>query len=103
MAYIGSWNWSGDTVCWAKYTTGKSGAEVGSHEIGHTLGLAHQTTPTESYYWQGRLPACFASEKITEIAAANPHIHALRAHRKKHRTTLFIAGDVLPRHAMLQL
>lgn len=43
VAYFGSWNWSGDTVCWAKYTTGKSGAEVGSHEVGHTLGLAHQT------------------------------------------------------------
>jgi hypothetical protein len=43
VAYFGSWNWSGDTVCWAKYTTGKSGAEVGSHEVGHTLGLSHQT------------------------------------------------------------
>jgi len=43
VAFIGSWNWGGDTVCWAKYTTGKSGAEVGSHEVGHTLGLAHQT------------------------------------------------------------
>ena len=32
-------------------------------------------------YWQGRLPACFASEKITEIAIANPQIDALRAHR----------------------
>jgi hypothetical protein len=35
-------------------------------------------------YWQGRLPAYFASEKITEIAAANPQIDALRAHRNKH-------------------
>jgi hypothetical protein len=43
VAYFGSWNWSGDTVCWAKYTTGKSAAEVGSHEVGHTVGLAHQT------------------------------------------------------------
>jgi hypothetical protein len=34
-------------------------------------------------YWQGRLPAYFASEKITEIAAANHHIDALRAHRNK--------------------
>ncbi len=32
-------------------------------------------------YWQGRLPAYFASEKITEIAVANPQIDALRAHR----------------------
>jgi hypothetical protein len=32
-------------------------------------------------YWQGRLPAYFASEKITEIEMANPQIDALRAHR----------------------
>lgn len=32
-------------------------------------------------YWQGRLPAYFASEKIAEIEIANPHIDALRAHR----------------------
>jgi hypothetical protein len=32
-------------------------------------------------YWQGRLPAYFASEKITEIERANPQIDALRAHR----------------------
>ena len=32
-------------------------------------------------YWQGRLPAYFASEKITEIQIANPQIDALRAHR----------------------
>jgi hypothetical protein len=43
VAYFGSWNWGGDTVCWARYTTGKGAAEVGSHEIGHTVGLAHQT------------------------------------------------------------
>jgi hypothetical protein len=35
-------------------------------------------------YWQGRLPAYFASEKITEIAAANPQIDALREHRNQH-------------------
>ena len=32
-------------------------------------------------YWQGRLPAYFASEKITEIEVANAQINALRAHR----------------------
>ena len=37
-------------------------------------------------YWQGRLPAYFASEHITEIAAANPHIDALRDHRNKRET-----------------
>jgi type I restriction-modification system DNA methylase subunit len=35
----------------------------------------------EHQFWQGRLPACFASEKIIEIEVANPHIDDLRAHR----------------------
>jgi hypothetical protein len=35
----------------------------------------------EHQFWQGRLPAYFASEKITEIQTANPQITALRAHR----------------------
>ena len=34
----------------------------------------------EHQFWQGRLPPYFASEKITEIEVANPHIDALRAH-----------------------
>ena len=34
----------------------------------------------EHQFWQGRLPACFASEKITELAEANRHIAALRHH-----------------------
>jgi hypothetical protein len=38
----------------------------------------------EHQFWQGRLPAYFASEKITEIAVANPHIDDLRAHRNAH-------------------
>jgi hypothetical protein len=35
----------------------------------------------EHQFWQGRLPAFFASENIREIEAANTHIDALRAHR----------------------
>lgn len=50
VAYIGSWNWGSDTVCWSVYTSGKSGAEVGAHEPGHTLGLGHQGTSTSGYY-----------------------------------------------------
>ncbi len=50
VAYIGSWNWGNDTVCWSVYTTGKNAAEVGAHEPGHTLGLGHQGTSTEGYY-----------------------------------------------------
>jgi hypothetical protein len=38
----------------------------------------------EHQFWQGRLPAYFASEKIDEIYVANPHIDALRAHRNAH-------------------
>lgn len=38
----------------------------------------------EHQFWQGRLPAYFASEKIDEIHVANPHIDALRAHRNAH-------------------
>lgn len=50
VAYIGSWNWGSDTVCWSIYTTGKAGGEVGAHEPGHTLGLGHQGTSTQGYY-----------------------------------------------------
>ena len=35
-------------------------------------------------YWQGRLPAYFASENLADLAEANPQIDALRAHRNKH-------------------
>ena len=54
-------------------------------------GFAHAPTPQAKgkierahQYWQGRLPAYFASEQITEIEIANPHIDALRAHRNAH-------------------
>ena len=35
----------------------------------------------EHEFWQGRLPAYFASEKISELEEANRHIAALRHHR----------------------
>jgi hypothetical protein len=38
----------------------------------------------EHQFWQGRLPAYFASEQIDQIHVANPHIDALRAHRNAH-------------------
>ena len=51
VAYIGSWNWSGDTPCWAFYSTGKNAAEVISHEVGHTLSLGHDgQNPSTGYF-----------------------------------------------------
>jgi hypothetical protein len=38
----------------------------------------------EHQFWQGRLPSYFASEQITQVETANPHIHALRLHRNVH-------------------
>ena len=50
VAYIGSWDWGSDTVCWSIYISGKSGAEVGSHELGHTLTLGHDGDSSSGYY-----------------------------------------------------
>lgn len=52
VAYLNSWNWSGDTPCWSFYSSGKAAAEVISHEAGHTLTLGHdgRTTPSEGYF-----------------------------------------------------
>ncbi len=36
------------------------------------------------FFWQERLPAYFASEQITDIDQANPHIQDLRLHRNQH-------------------
>jgi hypothetical protein len=38
----------------------------------------------EHQFWQHRLPAYFASEHITDLDQANPHIQALRLHRNQH-------------------
>ena len=52
VAFGGDFNRSLDRPCWAFGTTGKYAAEVISHEIGHTLNLAHdgRSTPSEIYY-----------------------------------------------------
>ena len=52
VAFLGSFNSTGDIPCWAFYANGKAAAEVISHELGHTLKLTHdgQTTPEEDYY-----------------------------------------------------
>lgn len=51
VAYVGSFNWSGEMVCWSFLSTGKNAVEVISHEVGHTLGLLHDgRSPSEAYY-----------------------------------------------------
>ena len=42
IAYIGSFNWTGDTPCWVFNLGGNFCAQSCSHEVGHTLGLNHE-------------------------------------------------------------
>ena len=65
-------------------------------QLGHALhfyGVSFRYAPTPQakgkiershFFWQERLPAYFASEHITHIDEANPHIHSLRLHRNQH-------------------
>lgn len=53
VAFLGSWNWAGDTPCWSFYTAGKGSAEATSHEIGHTLGLSHDGQDPDTGYYGG--------------------------------------------------
>lgn len=59
----------------------------------HFYGISFRYAPTPQakgkvershFFWQERLPAYFASEHITEIDQANPHIHNLRLHHNQH-------------------
>lgn len=40
----------GENPCWVFNLGTRSGGESGSHEIGHTLGLFHDGTPSQDYY-----------------------------------------------------
>lgn len=52
VAYASSFTWGNETPCWVFNAGVKYGGEAGSHEIGHTVGLAHdgRTNPSEEYY-----------------------------------------------------
>ncbi len=52
VAFVGSFDWGGDTPCWAFASRGKHAAETISHELGHTLDLTHdgRSNPSEEYY-----------------------------------------------------
>jgi PKD repeat protein len=57
VAYIGSFNWSSDTPCFAFTAQLANGekyiAEAASHETGHTVGLYHDGTTSGVEYYQG--------------------------------------------------
>ena len=56
VAYLNSFTWTGDTPCWVfsdmLSNSPRYIAEASSHEIGHTLSLAHdgRISPSEAYY-----------------------------------------------------
>ncbi len=56
VAYLNSFTWTGDTPCWVfsdmLSNSPRYIAEASSHEIGHTLSLAHdgRISPAEGYY-----------------------------------------------------
>jgi hypothetical protein len=65
-------------------------------QLGHALhfyGVTFRYAPTPQakgkierahFFWQERLPAYFASENVSDLDQANPHIQALRLHRNQH-------------------
>jgi hypothetical protein len=52
VSYVGSFSWGNETPCWVFNTGVKGAGEAAAHEIGHTLGLAHdgREIPQEQYY-----------------------------------------------------
>ena len=50
IAYIDSFDWNSDTPVFVFNTSEVGVAEAASHEVGHSLGLAHDGTSTSGYY-----------------------------------------------------
>jgi hypothetical protein len=59
----------------------------------HFYGVTFRYAPTPQakgkverahYFWQERLPAYFASEEVSDLDHADPHVQALRRHRNQH-------------------
>ncbi|MBC7485253.1 MAG: RICIN domain-containing protein [Cytophagaceae bacterium] len=52
VAYFGSFNWDNDVPCWVFITSGKSGGDASSHEVGHCFDLQHdaRSNPVEGYF-----------------------------------------------------
>ncbi len=72
----------------------------------HFYGVTFRYAPTpqakgkverQHQFWQNRLPAYFAAEKIKTLEAANAHIHELRLHHNLHETHREI--QMTPQHA----
>jgi hypothetical protein len=72
----------------------------------HFYGVTFRYAPTpqakgkverQHQFWQNRLPAYFAAEKIKTLEAANAHIRELRLHHNLHETHREI--QMTPQHA----
>ena len=59
----------------------------------HFYGVTFRYAPTPQakgkierahFFWQERLPAYFASEHLTDLDQADPHVQTLRLHRNQH-------------------
>jgi hypothetical protein len=59
----------------------------------HFYGISFRYAPTPQakgkierahFFWQERLPAYFASEEVSDLDHADPHLQALRLHRNQH-------------------
>ncbi|WP_438426353.1 fibronectin type III domain-containing protein [Aquimarina macrocephali] len=53
VAYLNSFSWNSDDPCWVYNLGTRTAGETGSHEVGHTLGLAHDGTRSGTTYYSG--------------------------------------------------